>query len=152
MVCPDGVECMATSANVLRGGFTHKRKDMIHHADRLLYEHSPPFILKNPAEDIRLIPCSNARSMLYRTTADEFDVVRTELCGGTSARFLPVKGPSILVCIEGKGVIYIEWDGTGGREVNLKEGSVFFLGAESPLAIQAEADMTIFQAFCDISD
>ena len=150
MACPDGVECMATSANVLRGGFTHKRKDMFRRADMLLYEDSPPVLLKTPDENPGLIPRPGVRSTLYRTTANEFDVVRTQLHSGASARFLPVKGPSILICIEGKGVICTEWASISRREANLKEGSVFFLGAGSPLAIQVEADMTIFQAFCDI--
>ena len=150
MVGPDGVECMATSANVLRGGFTHKRKDMFRHADILSYEDSPPVLLKIPDENPRLIPCPGVRSTLYRTTVNEFDVVRTELHSGTSARFLPVQGPSILFCIEGKGAICTEWASIGRREANLNAGSVFFLGAGSPLAIQVEAEMTIFQAFCDI--
>ncbi|KAJ5716202.1 hypothetical protein N7493_008113 [Penicillium malachiteum] len=147
----DGVECMATSANVSRGGFTHKLKHMMRHADGLLYDHFPPLTIRHPVEDTRLKPCLGVRSMLYKASADEFDVVRTDLRAGASAQFMPIKGPSILVCIEGRGVICTTWRGTDKQKVNFNEGSGFLLAAGSPLAIHAEANITIFRAFCDIS-
>jgi mannose-6-phosphate isomerase len=90
-----GVEIMASSDNVLRGGLTPKYVD----AAELLR------VLDFRAEPARLVPTeTHGPSVRYVTPAREFDLSRIELDGGDTL-IDPVNGPEIVVVTRGKLVV-----------------------------------------------
>lgn len=156
----DIIECMASSDNVVRAGFTPKFKDVDTLTDMLTYSYAPideqkleptdyPFaVLNAPAYS------SASSCVLYDPPIEEFSVVKTDLRRTKAkATFEGIAGPSILICTSGEGKITV---GTKTEEV--KEGYVFFIGATAECAIErtgeGEGDenvFTTFKAFCDLT-
>jgi mannose-6-phosphate isomerase len=90
-----GVEIMASSDNVLRGGLTPKHVD-VPELLRVLDFHAGP---------ASLVPVETLGSeRLYRTPAPEFALSRFDLTG-TPATVGPVKGPEILVVTSGAATV-----------------------------------------------
>ncbi|KAL2795069.1 mannose-6-phosphate isomerase [Aspergillus keveii] len=156
----DIIECMASSDNVVRAGFTPKFKDVDTLTDMLTYSYAPieeqklepteyPYVVLNaPAYS------SASSSVLYDPPIEEFSVLKTELRRtGAKATFDPLTGPSILICTGGTGKI------TVGRKIEeVKEGYVFFVGANAECIIENtgigpddENVFTTFKAFCDLT-
>jgi mannose-6-phosphate isomerase len=110
----DIIECMASSDNVVRAGFTPKFKDVDTLTNTLTYNYAPIEEQKMQAVDypyvtLNRVAYSNAGdSKLYDPPIEEFAVVRTVLRGnGAKASFDPVQGPSIIICTEGTGKISV---------------------------------------------
>lgn len=155
----DIIECMASSDNVVRAGFTPKFKDVSTLANMLTYNYAPieeqkmepteyPYMTMNT-----VAYSSNSTSLLYNPPIDEFAVVRTELKrGGAKATFEAINGPSILICTNGQGKISV---GPAKTE-EVKEGYVYFIGANAECVLEstvAEGDdqpFTTFKAFCEL--
>ncbi|EER36519.1 phosphomannose isomerase [Histoplasma capsulatum var. duboisii H88] len=155
----DIIECMASSDNVVRAGFTPKFKDVSTLANMLTYSYAPieeqkmepteyPYMTMNT-----VAYSSNSTSLLYNPPIDEFAVVRTELKrGGAKATFEAINGPSILICTNGQGKISV---GPAKTE-EVKEGYVYFIGANAECVLEstvAEGDdqpFTTFKAFCEL--
>ncbi|KIW63321.1 mannose-6-phosphate isomerase, class I [Phialophora macrospora] len=151
----DIIECMASSDNVIRAGFTPKFQDVNTLTDILTYDHNPP-------EDQLLQPVdypyvtlndkaysSNSDSLLYDPPIEEFSVVRTALKkDGAKATFEGLAGPSIIICTSGEGTISV-----GPKKEDFKEGWVYFVGATAQLVVESSAEeMVTFRAFCEIGD
>jgi mannose-6-phosphate isomerase len=151
----DIIECMASSDNVIRAGFTPKFQDVNTLTDILTYDHNPP-------EDQLLQPVdypyvtlndkaysSNSESLLYDPPIEEFSVVRTVLKkDGAKATFEGLAGPSIIICTSGEGTISV-----GPKREDFKEGWVYFVGATAQLVVESSAEeMVTFRAFCEIGD
>jgi mannose-6-phosphate isomerase len=151
----DIIECMASSDNVIRAGFTPKFQDVNTLTDILTYDHNPP-------EDQLLQPVdypyvtlndkaysSNSESLLYDPPIEEFSVVRTVLKkDGAKATFEGLAGPSIIICTSGEGTISV-----GPKKEDFKEGWVYFVGATAQLVVESSAEeMVTFRAFCEIGD
>ncbi|RJO79968.1 mannose-6-phosphate isomerase, class I [Nocardia panacis] len=89
-----GVEIMANSDNVLRGGLTPKHVDVPELLRVLDFEPiDVPFVLPEPAGD---------GSVRYRTPAPEFELRRFDLTAGSGQVPLTSAGPGIVLCTAGR--------------------------------------------------
>ncbi|KAH7068125.1 mannose-6-phosphate isomeras-like protein [Paraphoma chrysanthemicola] len=156
----DIIECMASSDNVVRAGFTPKFKDVDTLTTMLTYSYAPISEQKMDPTDYPHVRhnasaySSSSSSLLYNPPIPEFAVVRTALNkSGAKATFDPIDGPSIILCTKGKGTISV-----GPKEEKIEEGYVFFVGATAEVVIQSETDadegegLVTFKAFCEIED
>lgn len=155
----DIMECMASSDNVVRAGFTPKFKDVPTLTSMLTYNYAPieqqkmrpvdyPYVSLN-----RTAYSSGSECILYDPPIEEFSVLRTSLkTQGAKMTFEPLAGPSIAICASGKGRISV-----GSKVENFSEGNVFFVGATADTILEA-SDLeegecfVIFQAFCEMED
>ncbi|KAJ5188333.1 Mannose-6-phosphate isomerase [Penicillium cf. griseofulvum] len=156
----DIIECMASSDNVVRAGFTPKFKDVDTLTQMLTYSYAPIEEQKLQATDypyviLNATAYSSASSaMLYDPPIDEFSVIKTDLNRtGAKATFDPIDGPSILICTRGKGRITV-----GSKTEEVQEGYVFFVGATAECVIEntgsGEGDddiFTTYKAFCELT-
>lgn len=149
----DIIECMASSDNVIRAGFTPKFQDVDTLTDILTYDHDPPEqqLLKPvdyPYATLNTTAySSNSSCLLYDPPIEEFSVVRTALNKpGAKATFEGLAGPSIILATSGSGKISV-----GPKVEEIKEGYVFFVGATAELVIESDSDeLVTFRAFCEI--
>jgi mannose-6-phosphate isomerase len=156
----DIIECMASSDNVVRAGFTPKFKDVDTLTQMLTYSYAPIEEQKLQATDYPYVVLnataysSASSAMLYDPPIDEFSVIKTDLNRtGAKATFDPIDGPSILICTRGKGKITV-----GNKTEEVKEGYVFFVGATAECVIEntgsGEGDddvFTTYKAFCELT-
>ena len=151
----DIIECMASSDNVIRAGFTPKFQDVDTLTDILTYDHNPPEQQLLKPVDYPYVTLnttaysSNSSSLLYDPPIEEFSVVRTALNKkGAKATFEGLAGPSIVIATTGNGKISV-----GPKSEELKEGQVFFVGATAELIIESDSDeLVTFRAFCEIDN
>jgi mannose-6-phosphate isomerase len=156
----DIIECMASSDNVVRAGFTPKFKDVPTLTDMLTYSYAPISEQKMEPVDYSHVRhnaaaySSSSSSLLYDPPIPEFAVVRTALNkSGAKATFDPIDGPSIILCTKGKGTISV-----GNKEERMEEGYVFFVGATAEVVMTSETDaeegegegLVTFKAFCEV--
>ena len=156
----DIIECMASSDNVVRAGFTPKFKDVETLTTMLTYSYAPISEQKmNPvdypyAKLNTTAYSSSSSNTLYDPPIPEFAVVRTVLNkSGAKTTFDPIDGPSIVLCTKGKGTISV-----GPKKEELKEGYVYFVGATAEVVIESETDagdeegLVTFKAFCQLDE
>lgn len=156
----DIVECMASSDNVVRAGFTPKFKDVDTLTQMLTYRYAPieeqkleptdyPYAILNATAYT-----SGSSALLYDPPIEEFSVVKTDLNRPRAkATFDPLAGPSILICTRGCGRITV-----GDKTEEVQEGYVFFIGATAECVIENTGSgdgedevFTTFKAFCDLT-
>ncbi|MCJ1289585.1 Mannose-6-phosphate isomerase [Xylographa carneopallida] len=150
----DIMECMASSDNVVRAGFTPKFQDIPTLTTMLTYSYAPISEQKmNPVDypyvTFNSIAYSSASSTtLYDPPIEEFSVVKTDLKRqGAKATFEAIEGPSIVICTKGHGKISV-----GPKVEDMKEGFVYFVGATAELVLESSCDnFTAFKAFCDLT-
>ncbi|EEP79610.1 phosphomannose isomerase type I [Uncinocarpus reesii 1704] len=156
----DIIECMASSDNVVRAGFTPKFKDVSTLTSMLTYSYAPieeqkmepteyPYVTLNT-----VAYTSGSSALLYDPPIEEFSVIKTDLNRtGAKATFEPISGPSIIICTSGHGRISV---GDAKSEA-VKPGYVFFVGATAECVLEnsgAEGDdvpFTTFKAFCELA-
>jgi len=151
----DIIECMASSDNVIRAGFTPKFQDVDTLTEILTYDHEPPEKQLLQPVDYPYVTLndkaysSNSESLLYDPPIEEFSVVRTVLKkSGAKATFEGLAGPSIIICTSGSGTI-----GVGPKKEDFKEGFVYFVGATAELVVESDVEeMVTFRAFCEIGE
>ncbi|KAF1945926.1 mannose-6-phosphate isomeras-like protein [Clathrospora elynae] len=157
----DIIECMASSDNVVRAGFTPKFKDVENLTKMLTYSYAPISEQKMDPKDYSRVKMnasaysSNSSNMLYNPPIPEFAVVRTALNRtGAKSTFDPIDGPSIILCTKGKGTISV-----GPKEEEIKEGYVFFVGATAEVVIKSDVEaegedegLVTFKAFCELEN
>ena len=152
-VSGDIVECMASSDNVVRAGFTPKFKDVDTLVNMLTYNYAPIDEQKMDPADYPYVTLNRAAyssgsiAVLYDPPIDEFSVIRAALRGdGSKATFDPLDGPSIIICTAGKGKISV-----GPTAQEIKEGYVFFVGATAECVLESEGgeddEFITFKAF-----
>lgn len=154
-VSGDIIECMASSDNVIRAGFTPKFQDVNTLTEILTYDHDPPAQQLLQPVDYPYVTLNTAAyssgsdSLLYDPPIEEFSVVRTALkADGAKATFEGIAGPSVVICTSGQGSISV-----GPKREDLKEGFVYFVGATAECVIESRgADMVTFKAFCEIGE
>ncbi|KKY23438.1 putative mannose-6-phosphate class i [Phaeomoniella chlamydospora] len=145
----DIIECMASSDNVIRAGFTPKFQDVNTLTEILTYDHDPPEKQKletSPWPYVKFDrPAYSAGSecLLYDPPIEEFSVLKTDLSKG-KATFDPINGPSIIICTSGSGKISV-----GPKTEDFQEGWVYFVGATAEAVLQTDGDMVTYRAFCD---
>ena len=154
----DIIECMASSDNVVRAGFTPKFKDVYTLTHMLTYSYAPieeqklravdyPYVVLNAAAY-----SSASEAVLYDPPIEEFSVVKTDLnSGGAKATFESIPGPSILLCTHGCGSITV-----GSKTEEVREGYVFFVGANADCIIENTSGrgdgFTTYKAFCELEE
>ena len=150
----DIIECMASSDNVVRAGFTPKYQDIPTLTNMLTYSYAPISEQKMKPVDYPYVTLnkeaysSASSAILYDPPIEEFSVVKTELKSlGAKVTFDPIEGPSILICTKGSGKISI-----GPKVLEVKEGYVFFAGATAEVVLESGGDdFTTFKAFCELN-
>jgi mannose-6-phosphate isomerase len=134
-----GVEVMANSDNVLRGGLTPKHVDV-------------PELLRvldfTPASEDVLRPAviEDGMELVYDTPAPEFAVSELRIDGGHLGHEIDAPsrhdGPQILLCTEGSTVVYAK-----GGSVTLSKGSAAWVAAdEGPIRLTADSPTKLFRA------
>lgn len=149
----DIVECMASSDNVIRAGFTPKYKDVTTLVNTLTYNFAPIEEQKMKPTDYpyatlnRTGYSSSSSVTLYDPPIDEFAVVRSTLNDdGAKATFEPIQGPSVVICTKGKGKIAV-----GPKVEDIEEGYVYFVGATAELILESRSEEFVtFKAFCEV--
>ena len=152
----DIIECMASSDNVVRAGFTPKFKDVPTLTSMLTYSYAPiseqkmnpadyPYCKHNPAAF-----SSNSSCTLYDPPIEEFSVLKTDLnADGAKMTFEPIEGPSIVICTQGSGKISV-----GPKVEEIREGFVYFVGATAEVVLEnkGEEPFVTFRAFCELDE
>ena len=155
----DIIECMASSDNVVRAGFTPKFKDIDNLVSMLTYNFAPiseqkmspvpyPYAKLNAAGH-----SSGSETTLYDPPIEEFSVVKTDLkswgTSGSKVTFEPIQGPSIIICTSGRGKISV-----GPKSEEVKEGWVYFVGATAEVVLESTGReiFTTFKAFCELGE
>jgi mannose-6-phosphate isomerase len=131
---------MAASDNVVRAGFTPKYKDIYTLTTMLTYNSAP-------ADEQKMKPTKFRNclySMLYDPPIEEFSVVRTELKSAWE-HMDAIQGPSLIVVTSGNGTL-----STKSHVFDLKEGSVWFIGAGEEITLKSEGAMTTHRAFVEV--
>lgn len=150
----DIIECMASSDNVVRAGFTPKFKDVDTLTSMLTYSYAPIEEQKMHPTDYHyckmntIAYSSQSSAILYDPPIEEFSVVRTSLnSAGAKVTFEPIEGPSIIICTQGQGTISV-----GPKKEDIKAGWVFFVGATAELVMESmsEEEFITFKAFCQL--
>ena len=102
---PDIIECMASSDNVVRAGFSPKYQDIKTLISMLTYNYAPISSQKMQPVDYpyatlnQAAYSSSSSAILYDPPIAEFSVVMTTLkAAGAKATFEPIEGPSIIIC------------------------------------------------------
>lgn len=140
----DIVECMARSDNVLNTGFCPRGdRDSVD-----LFTAALTFSPKS-ANDAILKPKSSDKGVRGHTKVlappmSEFDMLVTELKSKESETIKALQGPSIMVVTGGNGTMKAD-----GKEIELKEGYVFFIGYNTEIELKAESGLETHIAFCE---
>lgn len=151
----DIIECMASSDNVVRAGFTPKFKDISTLTTMLTYSYAPISEQKMAPADYPYVTLNSTAysasgsSILYDPPIEEFAVVKTELPKeGAKATFEPISGPSIIICTQGQGSISV-----GQKKEEVKTGYVYFVGATAEAVLESTGSepFVTFKAFCELN-
>ncbi len=151
----DIIECMASSDNVVRAGFTPKFQDIPTLTTMLTYSYAPISEQKMKPVDYPYVTLnstaysSSSSAILYDPPIEEFSVVKTDLKKkGAKATFEAIEGPSIFICTLGSGTISV-----GPKSEEMKEGYVYFVGATAECVLESQDEaFTTFKAFCELSE
>jgi mannose-6-phosphate isomerase len=134
-----GVEVMANSDNVLRGGLTPKHVDVPELLRVLDFTPTPDLVLRPeiPGDGIE---------REYRTPAPEFAVAVLRLDGGSVGHEVDAPsrhdGPQVLVCTEGGVELYGKGDGV----LTLQQGAAAWVTADDgPIRLLADKPTTLFR-------
>jgi mannose-6-phosphate isomerase len=114
-----GVEIMASSDNVLRGGLTPKHIDVAELQRVLTFEPSSAELVKTRELAQGLVE--------FEAPVDDFILYRAELTGGVVLADLNVPGASIVLCTAGE----IALSNSIEERVVLKRGEAAFVGADA---------------------
>ncbi|MDB4944008.1 MAG: Mannose-6-phosphate isomerase [Labilithrix sp.] len=132
-----GVEIMASSDNVLRGGLTKKHVDLPELMRVLDFSDGPiPPFAASPVDDVEAV---------YETPATEFRLSVLRLGGAPVTR--DVRGPEILLCTEGSAVVTP--DGAGAP-VALARGASAFVPAGTRRFVLS-GDATVYRATVNLT-
>src|SRR4051812_17462364 len=122
-LCGAGVEVMASSDNVLRGGLTHKHVDLAALIEVLDFTDGKVPVLH---------PVLGRRGLRYPVPVEDFDLTRVQV--DVDPGELTTTGPQVLLCAEGTAVL----TSTDGAVV-LQQGGSAFVPAGQPVTAQGPA-------------
>ncbi|HOV64587.1 MAG TPA: mannose-6-phosphate isomerase, class I, partial [Spirochaetia bacterium] len=124
-----GVECMANSDNVLRGGLTSKHIDLDELSACLTYE----------GKDVHTVPLlASGNEVMYATKFEEFTLSRISL--ESDSMGLPSESAQILLCVRG---MFVAENGEGSLAFS-RGDSVFVAAGSKPLRIRGSG--TLYRA------
>lgn len=113
-----GVEIMANSDNVLRGGLTPKHVDNRELLRVLNFSNGQANVLRGELQ-------GSAR--VYQTPATEFELQSFEILPGEQPTVMDRRGPEILLCQQGEVTVQ-----AGSERRALAQGQAVFVAAEEP--------------------
>lgn len=140
------LECMAASDNVVRAGLTPKARDVDVLVDMLTYEsaRASDQLLDAPAWDGEEEHGTPTR--VYDPPVDEFAVLLTTLRGDTRASTQrAIHGASIVLVVEGEGQLHAD-----DTHHTLHTGQAWFVGADTPLRLTTNKQMTVARAYVEV--
>jgi mannose-6-phosphate isomerase len=118
-----GIEVMASSDNVLRGGLTTKHVDLAALIEVLDFTDGRIPVIH---------PVLGPGGLRYPVPVEDFDLTRIALDEGTGT--LTTRGPQLLLCTEG-GAVLASADG----ELDLAKGQAAFVPAGAPVSARGPA-------------
>lgn len=118
-----GIEVMASSDNVLRGGLTGKHVDLAALIEVLDFTDGRVPVLR---------PVLGPGGLRYPVPVEEFDLTHCQL--GDQAGTLTTRGPQLVLCTEGTAVLTSADD-----ELTLPQGTSAFLPAGTPVSARGPA-------------
>jgi mannose-6-phosphate isomerase len=118
-----GVEVMASSDNVLRGGLTSKHVDLAALIEVLDFTDGRIPVIH---------PVLGPGGLRYPVPVEDFDLTRVQLDDRTGS--LTTAGPQVLLCTEGRAVL-----AAAGGEVALDKGQSAFVPAGEPVTARGPA-------------
>jgi mannose-6-phosphate isomerase len=118
-----GIEVMASSDNVLRGGLTTKHVDLAALIEVLDFTDGKVPVLH---------PVLGPGGLRYQVPVEDFELTRCQL--GTDPGVLTTAGPQVLLCAEGTAVL-----GSADGELELSQGQSAFVPAGAPLSARGPA-------------
>jgi mannose-6-phosphate isomerase len=122
-LCGAGIEVMASSDNVLRGGLTAKHVDLAALLEVLDFTDGKVPVLH---------PVLGPGGLRYQVPVEDFELTRCQL--GTDPGVLTTAGPQVLLCAEGIAVL-----GSADGELTLAQGQSAFVPAGAPLSARGPA-------------
>ena len=122
-LCGAGVEVMASSDNVLRGGLTSKHVDVAALIEVLDFTDGQVPVIR---------PVLGPGGLRYPVPVEDFDLTRVQLDAGSGSLHTP--GPQVLICTEGTAVL-----DTGDETVTLAKGESAFIAAGEPVSASGPA-------------
>jgi mannose-6-phosphate isomerase len=122
-LCGAGVEVMASSDNVLRGGLTNKHVDLAALIEVLDFTDGKVPVLR---------PVLGPGGLRYPVPVEDFDLTRVQV--DTAPGVLTTSGPQVVMCAEGTGVLA----GADG-EIELQRGQSAFVPAGQPVTARGPA-------------
>ena len=131
-----GVEIMANSNNVLRGGLTPKHVDIDELLKILTFHHGNPQVLQPQSED------SGSDTGVYETPVDEFELWRICLDPKRSKE-LPTRSSIQLGIVTKGSVSFIETDET---RYEFNSGHSFLIPCDVPYRVSSTTGATVFLA------
>ena len=132
-LCGAGVEVMASSDNVLRGGLTAKHVDLAALIEVLDFRDG-----RVPT----MFPVPGPGGLRYPVPVDDFDLTRCHLSADPGP--LTASGPQLLLCTEGRAVL----SSTDGQ-VTLKKGESAFVPAGVP--VRASGPAVLYRTTTNLS-
>jgi mannose-6-phosphate isomerase len=118
-----GVEVMAGSDNVLRGGLTTKHVDLAALIEVLDFTDGRVPVLH---------PVLGPGGLRYPVPVEDFDLTRVQLDAQSGS--LTTSGPQVLLCTEGAAVL-----GSSDEELTLRKGESAFVPAGAPVTARGPA-------------
>ena len=118
-----GVEVMASSDNVLRGGLTAKHVDLAALIEVLDFSDGKVPVLH---------PVLGPGGLRYPVPVEDFDLTRCQL--GSDPGTLTTSGPQVVLCTEGEAVL-----ASADGEVTLGKGRSVFVPAGAPVSARGPA-------------
>ncbi|MCU1604453.1 MAG: manA [Modestobacter sp.] len=122
-LCGAGIEVMASSDNVLRGGLTTKHVDLAALIEVLDFTDGKVPVLH---------PVLGPGGLRYQVPVEDFELTRCQL--GTDPGVLTTAGPQLVLCAEGTAVL-----GSADGELTLDQGQSAFVAAGAPLSARGPA-------------
>jgi mannose-6-phosphate isomerase len=128
-----GVEVMASSDNVLRGGLTGKHVDLAALIEVLDFTDGRVPVLH---------PVLGPGGLRYPVPVEDFDLTRCQLDGQSGT--LTTRGPQVLLCTEGTAVL-----ASADGELTLAKGQSAFVPAGAPVSARGPA--VLYRATTNLS-
>jgi mannose-6-phosphate isomerase len=139
---------MATSDNVVRAGLTPKAKDVETLVRMLTYNFGPPN--KIQPTNYHYNGSETTHTKIFNPPIPEFAIMQTTLSAGSpSACFSEVKGPSIIVVIDGAAHVTSSFDSK--KEImQVSVGHVYFVPSQVALEVSTDRGVTLYRAYCEV--
>jgi len=140
----DIIECMARSNNVLNTGFCPRaeRNSVDLFTSTLTFKpHSPEEAMLKPGPFER---SKTGKTVCYAPPMSEFNMLLSDLKSGEDDVVGQVAGPSVMIITSGEGKMEVS-----GKEYELKEGYIFFIGQGVDVSLAAKKDLQAYRAYVE---